>query len=1270
LDYRSEIVIRFFATVPRGAARWELAVLVPTFLVPLVTIPAFSQNYTIQTFAGGGLPQNIQGSAANLGKVSAVVVDKVGNVFMSLPDYSVVVKLDTSGFLTLVAGNGIPSSSGDGGPATNAELVSPGGLAFDPLGNLYIADETSVREVSNGVITTVASVTASSVAFDGAGNLYIADFSGNVQKLSNGVITKVVSGARGSIALDSAGNLYIADYYNGRVREFSNGILTTVAGGGTGGDGGLAINAQLGWPSALAFDSAGNLYIADAFYRRVRKVSNGIISTVAGTGVAGYNGDNQPATSAWLNSPSGIALDGAGNLFIADTDNSRVRKVSGGTITTAAGGGSFPNFGDGGPATNAHLENPTGIAIAGSGDVYFVDSYEFRVRQVSNGVITTAAGSGSSGFGCPNGPAISANLSYPSAVAVDTIGNVYIADTQNNCIRRLSNGQVTTVAGLLNFAQGSYSGDNGPATSAGLNLPTALAVDATANLYIADSGNYRIRKVSNGVITTVVGNGTRGFSGDNGPATSAQLTNPTNVAVDSMGNMYIADGNRVRKVSNGVITTVISMPTAQALAIALSPSGDFYFADESAGRIYKFSGGQALMIAELANFGLGPIGLAVDSGGRIYASVSGRIRVLIPQQTGCAASVNPSAIQVDSYFGGSFPVTVQSDPSCFWTVVGLPDWIGFSPGSASGLTVASATVYLNPGPSRIATILVGGLPVVISQVAGPPCDFYPTPGTASGQAFSAAGGAGSFLFVTNGFGCVWSANNVPAWVTITGASSGLNQGPLTFQVAPNAGVARSATFTVANLPFTIEQQAGSIAGLGLIGSMPHIAAEENWTTTFTLVNKGASSAQARFSAFDESGNSVSLPLLFPQQPPAPSWLLAAALDRTLAGKGSLLMSTAAIPTAPVLVGTAQVGANGAVDGFAIFHLIPGAQEAVVPLETRNASSYLLAFDNTNGVVLGVAVGNAATQAANVAVVIRDDTGAQIGSGSVALPANGHKSFVLSTLFPVTGNARGTIEFDTPAGGQISVLGIRTTPLGGSTTLTTIPPLANVGTSGGSMAHLAVANGWKTTFVLVNTGATAAQAHLKFFDDQGSPLLLPLSFPQAGGGTSSVDSGVNRTLAAGATLVVDSTGELTDALLTGSAQLTTDGKVSGFVIFRYQPNGQEAVVPLENRNAGGYLLAFDNTGVTATGIAVNNASPQAVNIPVVIRDETGTQIGSDTIALAANGHSSFTLVVDKYAMTAGIRGTLEFDTPAGSQIGALGIRIPQGHTFTTLPALAK
>jgi hypothetical protein len=360
-----------------------------------------------------------------------------------------------------------------------------------------------------------------------------------------------------------------------------------------------------------------------------------------------------------------------------------------------------------------------------------------------------------------------------------------------------------------------------------------------------------------------------------------------------------------------------------------------------------------------------------------------------------------------------------------------------------------------------------------------------------------------------------------------------------------------------------------------------------------------------------------------------------------------------------------------VDGFAIFHQIQPQQEAVVPLETRNASSYLLAFDNTGGAVLGVAIANLSGQDVNIPVVIRDDTGAVIGKAgaTILVRANYQTSFVLSDPaqgFPVTADKRGTIEFDTPAGARISVLGLRFTPPNNA--LTTIPALANVGTGGGSIAHLASGgDGWQTTFVLVNTGTSSVSATLRFFADQtGAPLSLPLSFPQSADATAIVAPSYTQTLAAGATLVIVSDGAAD--LLTGSAQLSSTGNVSGFVIFRH--NGQEAVVPLESRNANAYVIAFDNTKGTNTGIALNAVSAGPVNIPVTIRDDTGAQIATDTIALAANGHYAFTLGSDKYPAAASIRGTIEFDKPAGGQIGALGIRIPAALTYTTLPALAK
>ena len=451
----------------------------------------------------------------------------------------------------------------------------------------------------------------------------------------------------------------------------------------------------------------------------------------------------------------------------------------------------------------------------------------------------------------------------------------------------------------------------------------------------------------------------------------------------------------------------------------------------------------------------------------------------------------------------------------------------------------------------------------------------------------------------------------------------------------------------------------------LTGSMPHLAAEGGWATTITLVNTGSDFAQTLFSLLDDNGNPLALPLTLPQQPATQSPVTAPLFGWTLASNASLIVQTGGAADAPVQVGSAQLAATGGIAGFSVFHFIPTVQEAAVPLETRNASSYLLAFDNTNGVVMGVALANITAQAVNVSLVIRDDTGVQIGSGSISLPGNGHTSFELASQFPFTANQRGTVEFDTAQSGQISVMGLRCTPPNNA--LTSIPALANVGTTGGSIAHVASGgDGWQSTFVLVNTGSSAAPATLNFFDDNGNPLLLPLSFPQSGGGTSTVASSLTQMLAPGATLLVQSGGSAN--LLTGSAQLSTTGNVSGFMIFRH--NDQEATVPLESRNANAYVLAFDNTNGNETGVAMNSVSTQALNIPVMVRDDTGAQIATDTLILAPNGHAAFTLAVDKYPGTTNLRGTIEFDTVSGGQIGALAIRVSSANTLTSLPALTK
>ncbi|NOU87364.1 hypothetical protein GC102_16460, partial [Paenibacillus sp. LMG 31460] len=345
----------------------------------------------------------------------------------------------------------------------------------------------------------------------------------------------------------------------------SNNIISTVAGTGVAGysgDGGSATLAKLNGPGGMALDSSGNLYITDYSNHRIRKVdkSTGNISTVAGTGVAGYSGDGGPATSAQLRIPRGVAVDSSGNLYIADYGNHMIRKVnqSTGKISKVAGtaflsSGVSGFSGDGGLATSARLDNPGDVAVDSSGNLYIADTENQRIRKVDQltGNISTVAGTGTIGHSGDGGAPTSAQLSMPLGLAIDSSNNLYIAEN-GNTIRKLvlSTNAISTVAGTGVGA--SYSGDGGPATSATMSNVNDVAVDSSGNLYIADTNNQRLRKVdhSTGKISTMAGTGVAGYSGDEGPATSAQLMTPTGVAVDSSGILYIGDSlnQRVRKV--------------------------------------------------------------------------------------------------------------------------------------------------------------------------------------------------------------------------------------------------------------------------------------------------------------------------------------------------------------------------------------------------------------------------------------------------------------------------------------------------------------------------------------------------------------------------------------------------------------------------------------------------------------------------------------------------------------------------------------------------
>ena len=338
-------------------------------------------------------------------------------------------------------------------------------------------------------------------------------------------------------------------------------IITTIAGNGTwsySGDNGQATAAELKTPSEVTLDAVGNIYIADYDNNRIRKINSlGIITTIAGTGVGGFSGDGGQATAAKLRQPEQVVFDASGNMYIADTGNERVRKVStAGVITTIAGIGGTGFNGDGIPATAAQLYSPEEVALDASGNVYISDYFNNRIRKVNTlGIISTVAGNGTGGFNGDGGQATDAQFNGPG-VTIDATGNIFIADYANHKIRMINTlGIVNTIAGT---GTAGFSGDGGLATNAQIFNPWSIAIDAIGNLYFADFANARVRMINTlGIISTVAGNGTGGFGGDGGIATNAELRNPNGVAIDaSMCNLYIDDvsNNRIRKVSFSVVT--------------------------------------------------------------------------------------------------------------------------------------------------------------------------------------------------------------------------------------------------------------------------------------------------------------------------------------------------------------------------------------------------------------------------------------------------------------------------------------------------------------------------------------------------------------------------------------------------------------------------------------------------------------------------------------------------------------------------------------------